>query len=133
MAWATAAMMPRLVMVAPETVSTDRLWAATMAPGTVAMAPAEIPGVSGFVTTATFSIFFSESVTSTTRPSCMPFTVCLYTPGFIALIAVGAGASAFTVSLTCWQEIVSNAAITTARTAKPFIRFFTLFLHAAAP
>ncbi len=64
-AFSTAFIMASLVNVAPETISTAGLFAATIRPGILLSAPSEIPGVSECEVTSTSAILPPLTVTST--------------------------------------------------------------------
>ena len=67
--------MASLVTVAPETVSTARLWFSTIAAGMFSMAPSLIPAVSECSTTFTESMALAEKVTSTFTSPFLPAAV----------------------------------------------------------
>ena len=71
-ACSAAARMALLVTVAPVTVSTARLWAATIAAGIFSIAGSQIPAVSACSTTSTAVIAPPSTVTATFTAPPMP-------------------------------------------------------------
>jgi len=76
----TAAIRPMLESVAPDMVSTPRLWYFTISSGSVSSAPVATVGVSDWETTSMDSMAVSLNVTSTVMSPPLPEPTPVYVP-----------------------------------------------------
>ncbi len=110
-AFFTASSIPLLEYVAPDTVSTLRLWYLTILSGIFIIALSEIPGDSLCSKTFTSKILFASTFTSTLIGPLSPFASPVYVPG--VKIPFSSGVTGVPVGV-CFEHAVAEIIIKTA-------------------
>ena len=125
---ATASTIALLVLVAPDTVSTARLWFSTIQAGISEIGLSAMPSVSEFSTTSTRVTAPSAISTSTVTGPLLPWADCVYTSLVVSLWDAGAPPQA--------ESSRANASITARKAAAFFVCFIDIppvFYNAGLP